>query len=423
MMFDKLKRKLDALPCAAWELTETVREGWEFYFIRRDLDQHRAVHVTGYSVRVYAASKDGRSLGRAAGDIPPTATEAEIDRALQALLSRAELMMNPFYTLTDVPPAAPSSTEPVDVEGISGGFLSAMSAVPETETEFVNSSELFVSGVTRHTLNSNGVEYLCSYPSSMLELVVSARQGRREVELYRLFRSGTCDREKLLGDTAAALRCGRDRLAAEPTPKLDGIDVVFSTADAVELYRWFAQRMNAEMKYKKLSDWEGGSGVGAGAALCLEALPSLENSSRNFPVDAEGGVIFPRYLIRDGIAEHFWGERQYSQYLGLEQSSRVHNFRASGGTESAGALREGGCLELVEFSALEVDPASGDLAGEIRLGYLRRGGEKKIVTGGSVSGNLRSAAPSLRMSAEAVRYDSWEIPALTRLSGLRIAGV
>ena len=422
MMFALLRKKLEALPCAAWELTEQRRRGWEFYFIRRRLDQHRAVDVRSYTLRVYVPLDGGRSLGRAEAELPPTASEAELDRALEALLFRAGLAGNPAYTLTDTPVPLPEREDAPDLEAIAGDFLDAVRAVPETEGEDVNSFELFVSGVARHTLNSNGVEARCSYPSSMLELVVNARRAGREIELYRNFRSGTCDREKLLRDASAALRCARDRLSAQPTPKADGIDVVFSGADAAELYRYFAARMDASMKYRRLSDWEPGQPVGAGDKLCLEALPALENSSKNFPVDAEGSVILPRFLIRDGRAEQFWGERQYSRYLGLEQSSIVSNFRASGGNGDAAALLAGDCLEVAEFSALEVDPAGGDLAGEIRLGYLHRGGETIAVTGGSVSGSLRAAAPSLRMSAARERCDCWEIPALTRLSGLRVAG-
>jgi hypothetical protein len=38
MMLDTIKKKLAALDCDAWELTETKKRGWEFYFIRHKLD-------------------------------------------------------------------------------------------------------------------------------------------------------------------------------------------------------------------------------------------------------------------------------------------------------------------------------------------------------------------------------------------------
>ena len=71
---------LKSSPAAAWEVTETITEGWEFYFIRHALDQNRVKNLEQYTVKVYHRSEDGQFLGSAAGEIPPTAEEAEIRR-------------------------------------------------------------------------------------------------------------------------------------------------------------------------------------------------------------------------------------------------------------------------------------------------------------------------------------------------------
>ena len=140
-------------------------------------------------------------------------------------------------------------------------------------------------------------------------------------------------------------------------------------------------------------------------------------------MDTEGSVIRDRFLIRDGVAESFWGDRQFSQYLGLEESSGLNNYRVSGGRESADDVRSGDFLEVVEFSDFQVDAMAGDIAGEIRLGYWRHGGETTVVTGGSVTGNMLEAMKTMRFSKETVQYDSAVIPAVTRLEDLRITGV
>ena len=124
----------------------------------------------------------------------------------------------------------------MDVAAIATDFITAMQQVPETETEDINSYEIFVKEITRHYLNSNGVEYTVRFPSSMIEVVVNARKEGHEIELYRNFRSGTCDAKKLAADVTKALRYGKDRLITEPTPKLGTFDVLFSTDDAAEIY-------------------------------------------------------------------------------------------------------------------------------------------------------------------------------------------
>jgi PmbA protein len=425
-MLDIIKKKLAALGCDAWKLTETVNRGWEFYVIRDRLDQNRATEVKTISVDVFKSIENGKFLGSASGEIPPTASEEEIDERLAALLYQAGLVKNPYYTLQDKQVDVPEKREPVDVEQIAENFFRAIRSVEQTKTEDINSYEIFVSEITRHTLNSNGVEYTCTYPKSTVEMVVNARKDGHEIELYRIYTSGTCDAEKLRSDVADVLRFGRDRLTAVPTPKLGTGAVVFSTGDAVEIYNYFVFRMNATMKYRRFSDWEIGKPVvenAQGDIISVEAVSSLPNSSRDYPVDEEGAVIRDRWLIRDGVAENFFGSRQYSQYLGLQDSSNVYNVRFSGGKESAEQIRRGDYLEVVEFSDFHVDPMGGDIAGEIRVGYWHHDGKITVVTGGSVSGNMLEAARTMTFSSETRQFDTHVIPAVTRLEGLRITGV
>lgn len=426
MMLDTIKKKLAALSCDAWELTETTKRGWEFYFIRHQLDQNRAVEVKTCNVKLYKSIEGGKFLGSASGEIPPTASDDEINERLSNILYQASLVKNPYYTIADKPVDVPEKTVRVDVEKIAEDFIRAIRGVEETAGEDVNSYEIFVSELTRHTLNSNGVEYTCTYPSSTVELVVNARRDGHEIEMYRLYDSGTCDAKKLQSDIADVMRFGRDRLTAVPTPKLGTAAVVFSTADAVSIYDYFVDRMSAGMKYQKMSDWELGKEVVPGAKgdkITVEALSTLPNSSEDFPVDEEGAVIRDRFLIRDGVAESFYGSRQFSEYLSLKDSSIVHNVRFAGGKGSAGEVRRGDYLEVVEFSAFEVDSVSGDIAGEIRVGYWHHDGKTTVVTGGSVSGNMLEAAKNMTFSRETVQYDTHVIPAVTRLEGLRITGV
>ena len=425
-MFDTIRKKLEALPCDGWELSEITKSGWEFYFIRHRLDQNRAVDTKTYEVKLYRLLEGGKFLGSASTELSPTAAGEELDAALNSLMFQAGLVKNPAYTLASEPLTVPDKTDPVDVETIAEDFVRAFRAVEETENEDINSYEIFVSSITRRTLNSNGVTYTCTYPSSTIDLVVNARRDGHEIELYRFLTSGTCDADKLKSDVADALRFGRDRLVAVPTPKLGSSAVILSTADACEVYDYFVTRMNAAMKVRRISDWESGKPVCedvTGDKITVRAVSSLRNSSKDFPVDAEGCAIYDRDLIRDGVAGEFWGSRQFSQYLGLERSSMVHNIVISGGSRSAEEVRSGDYLEVVEFSDFQVDAVSGDIAGEIRLAYWRHDGKTTVVTGGSVTGSMVAAARTMVFSRETAQYDTMVIPKVTRLEDLRITGV
>ena len=425
MMFETVRERLEKLGCDGWELTESVKRGWEFYFIRHQLDQNRVTEVKTVNVKLYKALEGGKFLGSASGEIPPTASEAEIDRALDTLLFQAGLVKNPYYRLQDRPVDIPERTEPVDVEKIAEDFLRAFRAVRETETEDVNSYEIFVRDVSRHFLNSNGVQYTVRYPSSMIEVVVNARREGHEIELYRNYTSGTCDGEKLRRDVEKALRFARDRLVTEPTPRLADCDVILTTDDAVRVYGYFASRMTADMIYRRVSDWEKGKPVAesmTGDRVTLRAVSSLANSSADYPIDEEGAAIPDRVLIRDGVAESIWGHRQFCQYLGVEDGAICPNLAVDGGRKPEAELRRGDWLEVVEFSDFQVDAMSGSIAGEIRLGYLHRNGETRIVSGGSVSGQMAEVIPTMEFSSETEQYDTCVIPRVTRLKGLKITG-
>ncbi len=418
---DTLLEVLKSSGADAWEVTDREEAGWEFYFIRHRLDQHRAKNVRSFSVKVYR--KFGEFLGSAAAEIACDASADEMRRTVEGLRSDASYVRNPFYTLNKPCKAdGGAAQEAPDLEAISGDFLRAMASAPETDTEDLNSYEIFVSRIRTRFLNSEGIDVTAVYPSSMVEVVVNARKDGHEIELYRLLNSGTCDRNQLVKELAETLAYGRDRLATSPTPALEKFDVVFSTDPAKELYWYFIDRLNTSSVYRGISDWKPGDTV-APASLTLKAVKYLPNSSKNAAYDPEGAPIRDLTLIENGKAAVYWGGRQFSQYLKVEDSFQASNFAVSGGTESEAELRTGDYLEVVEFSDFQCDFFTGDIAGEIRLGYLHRGGKVTPVCGGSVSGNMPELMGGFRFSKEQRQYDNLLIPSVTRIQNVTVTGV
>ncbi len=424
MMLSLIQEKIKALGCEVWELTEKTERGWEFYFIRHELDQNRITDVKTYGVTLYRALPDG-FLGSASGEISPGATDQEIEKTVSDIYFQASLVKNPAYRLNDKAVVTPELRE-VDTAEIAKNFITAMQEVRETRTEDINSYEIFVKEITRHYLNSNGVEYTVRYPSSMIEVVVNARTEDHEIELYRMYRSGTCDQAKLQRDIEKTLKYAKDRLHTEPTPKLGTFDVLFSTDDAVNIYSYFANKTSADMIYRHLSDWTAGKEVAENAGgdrITMKAVSALSNSSADYPIDDEGAAIKDRLLIDQGVTKNNWGHRQFCQYLGMEDSSIVRNIVVEGGSRSEQEVREGDYLEVVEFSDFQVDPMAGNIAGEIRLGYLHQDGKVRIVSGGSVTGQMAEAVPTMEFSKETEQYDSIVIPRVTKLKNLKITGI
>ena len=409
-----------------WAVRDEIRTGWEFYFIRHRLDQNRVRDTEHITLTVYKAfEEEGKQfLGSASAELAPTATEAEAEKLIRSLLFEAGLIRNPAYALNP-PCGEPAAMQDPDVKAIAGDFLRAMRSVEEDESADINSYEIFTDSVCRRLVTSTGIDVTDVYPASMAEVVVNARDEKREIELYRMYRSGSCDAAGLKANVAETLRFGRDKLRAEKTPALGRCDVVFSTDDALQLYGYYIDRMSAGMIYQGISDCEIGKRVAedqGGDALSVRAVRTLENSSHNGAFDAEGAPVRDMTLISGGVAEHFYGSQMFSQYIGLKDSFIPGNFVVEGGENSAAELRTGRYLEIVEFSDFQVSPMNGDIAGEIRLGYLHDGESVRVVEGGSVSGTMRELGGAMRFSKEQKQYNNYLIPAVTRLYGVSITG-
>ena len=191
-MLEKIKQILNASGVYGWEINDVKKNGWEFYFIRHELDQHRAKNVEHVTVKVYQMAEDGESIGFASEEIAPTASEQEIEKTVSDLAYRATLVKNRPFTLT--PPSEEKAAEgkASDIADISADFIRAVSELPETEGEDINSYEIFVSDVIHRLITSTGIDETEHYPSSMIGVVVSERREEHEIELYRNYESGSC---------------------------------------------------------------------------------------------------------------------------------------------------------------------------------------------------------------------------------------
>ena len=200
MMIDTVIEILKESGAEAWEIHDTHTDGLEFYFIRHELDQNRAKKVEHLNVTVYVRVKEG-TYGIATGEIYPTCTEQEIRETVEGLCENARYAENRAYRLNQKKPVQTENVS-FDVYANARAFIDTLQSVHETYTEFINSYEVFTGVSTDRFLNSEGVDVTETYPESMAEVIINARNAEHEIELYRMYRSGTCDAESMKKDHA-----------------------------------------------------------------------------------------------------------------------------------------------------------------------------------------------------------------------------
>ena len=424
-MTDKIVEILKASEADGFEITDKVTLAYEFYYIGHKLDQNRVRDVEHIDVRVFKKLDDGQMLGSASGEMYPTLTEDEIKKEIDKLIDRAGHVKNPYYELNK---PADFDIKEIDISAsdIAEDFVRAMKEVPETDTEFINSYEIFVEKNKKRFINSEGIDVTFTYPSSMVEVVINAKDESHEIELYRMYKMGSCDKESLKKEISETLHYGKDRLVTKPTPALGKIATVFPTSDAVSIYRWFAERCNVAYIYSHYSDWEIGKEISdniKGDKVSIFSPKFLPNSSGNFDVDEEGAMIKDMQIMENDVPRMFWGGQRFRYYLGIKDGHIAVNFDVSGGTKTNDEIRSGKYLEIVEFSDFAVDSITGDIAGEIRLGYLHDENGVTPVSGGSISGSMTDYVKEMYMSKDKRQFNNVMIPALTRLENVTVAGV
>ncbi len=440
-IIENIQSALKELKVSTWEISDTTTDQWEFYFIKHRLDQNRAVRTRHTEVTVYRDMGEGM-LGSASMEIPQGSFPKEIKENIAGLLEEAAYAVNPQYKLHGPEDQAEYSDEKgkdgisgesgtaenqISIKELAGTLIEAMNDLPETSTEYMNSYEIFARKVSRKYMNSLGLDLEETYPGATMELVVNARDENREIELYRLPSFGSCSAEELKEYVGQLLEFGKDRLKAEPTPELGKATLLLSTEDSCRVYEYFLSQMNAANVYRNLSTWEIGRSIDKEGTfiqpLTIRQMKNLEGSPENHLFDGEGGKVKERVLLEENVPRRYWGSRQYCSYLGIEDGSEVYNYQVEGGTRTSEELREEDYLEVVEFSSFEVDPLTGDIAGEIRLGYWHHQGQTDIVSGGSVSGSLPQLMEGLAVSSEEKRFGTALIPEVTMIHNITVTGI
>jgi len=422
---DRLIAILRASQADAWEIRETRTKGWEFYFIKHQLDQHRVKEVRHVNLTVYKKSEEGKYIGFANAEVYPDDSDEALAKQIDSLIYSASLVKNPVYTLNQPKESEPFVHETYTVRDISKDFIQLMDELKETETEYINSYEIFVNEETVRLITSEGIDVTETSPSSMMEVVVNAKDEAHEIELYRMYRSGTCDADAVVEDLEKTMRYGRDRLRTVSTMDTGNVPVVFTDGNAVRIAEFFLDKTDAALVYRRMSSWKKGEPCGenlSGDKVTLRALRHLDNSPSNRAYDREGAPIKDLVLIDEGIVKAYHGNRMFSQYIGNEDSFIVSNFELSGGTASEEEITAGSYLEAVEFSDFQVDSLTGDIFGEIRLAYWHDGNTVTPVSGGSVSGNMNELMKTMRMSREMKQLAGVRIPAAIRLENVTLSG-
>lgn len=424
-MLNMILAALKAAGIAEYIITEEKKETAELYFVRKKLDMPRLRSVSGFRVRVFRdyISDGERMKGESEIRLFPGQTAIEVEAELIKAYNAAGFVKNKYYELYAPGPDQAGDNAVIDEDGTADAQEMCLAAAEELygadtdNVSFVNSAEIFGSVSRIHILTSAGTDVAYVQRRVRGEYVVQCKKPR-DVEQYFDFKYKPENLHELGGAVREALKTVRDRAGAIDPPQAGVYDIILSGKHLKTVLDYYLERSCTSMVFPGYSDWAKGTNVQGdkitGEKLSVTAVPDA-------PYSSEGIFMPSRKLISDGKLELLHGNTRHSRYIGAEPTGLYFNLKVDCGTVAFDKLKEG-CLYPVSFSDFQLDSFSGFFGGEIRLAYLFTDSGVKVLTGGSINGNISEAQGDMTFSLERYADSSYEGPLAVKLKGVRVAG-
>ena len=410
---------------ADYQIVQKETVSHQAFFIKQQLDQHRISSVTHTKLTIYVDSQDKSKRGSATKEIYPNETDEEIRKDIESMKFDASLAMNKYYPLVEDQHYF-EEKEDFDLVKSLENVVKAVQSIEDTETEKINSYEIFVDEERYHIYNSKDVDVTFNKTSEMVEIVINSLSKEHEVEVYHMIEAGADQTsEAIRQEILEVFKKASDRSKAVPAKKMSKAHVLISGSDLKEFFDYFRAKINAQMIYGGMSQNKVGDVIQNGEdcdKITLKAVKEMNYSNTNLPYSLEGVKASNFTILDNGKYVNNVGSARFAYYLGLNDVKYASNFTVEPGSKSIEEMKKDPYLEIAQFSSFQVDTVTGDFGGEFRLAYYYDGNSVTPVTAGSVTINMNDVLDHIYLSKESKQYNDCIIPEAIELFDIEVAG-
>ncbi len=410
---------------ADYQIVQKETVSHQAFFIKQQLDQHRISSVTHTKLTIYVDSQDKSKRGSATKEIYPNETDEEIRKDIESMKFDASLAMNKYYPLVEDQHYF-EEKEDFDLVKSLENVVKAVQSIEDTETEKINSYEIFVDEERYHIYNSKDVDVTFNKTSEMVEIVINSLSKEHEVEVYHMIEAGADQTsEAIREEILEVFKKASDRSKAVPAKKMSKAHVLISGSDLKEFFDYFRAKINAQMIYGGMSQNKVGDVIQKGDdcdKITLKAVKEMNYSNTNLPYSLEGVKASNFTILDNGKYVNNVGSARFAYYLGLNDVKYASNFTVEPGSKSIEEMKKDPYLEIAQFSSFQVDTVTGDFGGEFRLAYYYDGNSVTPVTAGSVTINMNDVLDHIYLSKESKQYNDCIIPVAIELFDIEVAG-
>lgn len=406
-----------------WKVNSTRTESVELFFVHKALETVRSTDTTDIKVTVYA-EHDGK-MGEATFSVYSSYDDEKIAGEIEKAIKKANIIGNQPYSLPACEVGeyvAPSNFANYDARELASLISDACFEADCVKGGSLNATEIFVYKDTVSIVNSRGIDKSQVKYRAMVEAIPTFT-GEESVELYEQYNFTEFERELVIEEIAKKMCEVRDRYEAKaPEGKLS-CPVVLDAPELEQLFGNFIGNLNFSMVYQHSNAFNVGDDIqkdACGDRITLAMRGAVKGSVRSSVFDGDGVNLTDRVIIEGGKAISLWGGTRFAQYLGEAPTGNLGCMSVECGSLSDEEKRSAPYFRCASMSGLQVDIYNDYIGGEVRLGYYFDGEREIPVTGISISGKLSSALANMRLSNEAITYESYNGPKCAIFEGIEI---
>lgn len=404
----------------------------ELFFIKEELQMNRAKDVDKINLTVYKnfEIENNKFKGSSTVRINPTDSLDEIDQKINKAALAASFVKNAYYPLPQKSekkaPEIKSKFSESDVVELLSEIVNEAYAENNQFGAFVNSCEFFITARENRIINSNGIDVTYNSYNGLIEIITEAKGETEEIELFDMIHFSDFDRAFIKTSIRDQLKYASLRAKAIKTPKLDNIPVIINGKAINEFWDYYINQASADSKYNHLHENSVGDNIQGekvfGDLVTIKATPQIPNSIDNTYYDADGFLLEEKTIIENGILKNMLANTRYAYYFNLNPTGNLRNLIVSGGNQTENDLRETPYLEVISFSAFQMDPMTGFFGGEFRLAIYHDGNKEIPLTQGAVSTNIKEAQKEMYFSKETVQSRNVITPKIVKFNKMTIVG-
>lgn len=406
-----------------WRVLSTRTESTELFFVHKDLETVRSTDTTDIKVTVYV-QHDG-ALGEATFSVYASYDDEQIKAEIEKAAKKAGIIANQPYSIPENEQgeyASASNFASYKPHELASLMASACFEADNVENGSINALEIFVYKDIIKVTNSRGIDKTQVKYRAMIE-AIPTYNGTESVELYEQYNFTEFDRKLVVEEIAKKMNEVRDRYEAKPPVEKLSCPVVLDAPELEQLIGNYIGELNFSSVYQHTNSFSVGDDIqknSTGDRLSVTMKGSVVGSVRSSAFDGDGVTLVDRKIIEDGRALALWGGTRYAQYLGEAATGNLGCISVECGTLSDAEKMARPYFRCASMSGLQVEINNDYIGGEVRLGYYFDGEREIPVTGISISGKLSVALANMRLSNEAITYESYNGPKCAIFEGIEI---